>query len=203
METAIQSLPPLPAPKQPTDEYILRLAADSAICPNKGDPALLKPHERDYLFLSPADVLEFARALLAVGSVRAVGQMTDEQEREAFEAWFTQDGTYEPEQLFRGRGLYDNADTENMHQAWQARAALAGAGKGEPTPQKLWLWKNGPHEYWAFNNAYPIHLDSDDPQTLGEPCGYALMKPSRNSRPNVDEAEVMKRVRSTWKGSHE
>ena len=56
----------------------------------------------------------------------------------------------------------------------------------EPEPQKLWLWKNfvdGKQEYWAFDNLYPVHMDGGDPQTLGEPCGYALFKPSRNGRP--------------------
>ncbi len=50
---------------------------------------------------------------------------------------------------------------------------------------KLWLWKNfvdGRQEYWAFDNLYPINMNDDDPQTLGEPCGYALLKPSRNGR---------------------
>lgn len=52
-------------------------------------------------------------------------------------------------------------------------------------PRKLWLWKNfvdGAPEYWAFDNPYPIFLDSSDPQVLGEPCGYALLKPSRDGR---------------------
>ena len=62
---------------------------------------------------------------------------------------------------------------------------------------KLWLWKNfvdGKPEYWAFDNPFPVHLDCGDPQTLGEPCGYAIFKESRNGRPDVTEAEVLRRI---------
>lgn len=70
-------------------------------------------------------------------------------------------------------------------------SVLAGA------PQKLWLWKNfvdGKPEYWAFDNAYPINLDNGDPQTLGEPCGYAIFKPSRQGRTDVSEEQVLRAV---------
>ena len=62
---------------------------------------------------------------------------------------------------------------------------------------KLWLWKNfvnGRPEYRAFDNPFPVHLDCGDPQTLGEPCGYAIFKESRNGRPDVTEAEVLRRI---------
>tara|TARA_R110000868_G_scaffold99334_1_gene273431 strand:+ start:314 stop:1303 length:990 start_codon:yes stop_codon:yes gene_type:complete len=62
---------------------------------------------------------------------------------------------------------------------------------------KLWLWKNfvnGQPEYWAFDNPYPIGLDHGDPQTLGEPCGYALVKQSRNGRPDVQYKFGLKAV---------
>lgn len=62
---------------------------------------------------------------------------------------------------------------------------------------KLWLWKNfvdGRPEYWAFDNPYPIHLTDGDPQTLGEPCGYAVFKPSRNGRPDVLEDKVISAI---------
>lgn len=65
-------------------------------------------------------------------------------------------------------------------------------------PENLWLWRNfvdGKPEYWAFDNPYPIHLDSHDPQTLGSPCGYAIFKPSRNGRPDVSAADVVAEVR--------
>jgi len=45
----------------------------------------------------------------------------------AFEAWFCKDGDYDPEWLTKSganHALYMDADTENMWQAWQARAAL-------------------------------------------------------------------------------
>ncbi len=50
-------------------------------------------------------------------------------------------------------------------------------------PEKLWLWKNGPNEFWAFDNPYPCHLNGD-PMTLGEPVGYAIVIPSINGRPD-------------------
>jgi hypothetical protein len=67
----------------------------------------------------------------------------------------------------------------------------------EPVAKKLWLWKNfvdGRPEYWAFDNAYPINLDNGDPQTLGEPCGYALFKPSRTGRTDVSEEQVLRAI---------
>jgi hypothetical protein len=68
--------------------------------------------------------------------------------------------------------------------------------QGEPA-QKLWLWKNfvnGRPEYWAFDNPYPIHMDNGDPQTLGEPCGYAIFKPSRTGRTDVSEEQVLRSI---------
>jgi hypothetical protein len=61
--------------------------------------------------------------------------------------------------------------------------------------KKLWLWRNGPHEFWAFDNPYPCHPDGD-PLTLGEPVGYAFFKESINGRPDVSEEEVIVRMRS-------
>lgn len=70
----------------------------------------------------------------------------------------------------------------------------------EPVAQpagKLWLWKNfvdGRPEYWAFDNPYPVNLNDGDPQTLGEPCGYAIFKPSRHGRTDVSEERVLRAV---------
>ena len=61
--------------------------------------------------------------------------------------------------------------------------------------QKLWLWRNGPHEFWAFDNPYPCHSDGD-PITLGQPIGYALVVPSTNGRPEVPEAEVLRQMKN-------
>jgi hypothetical protein len=64
---------------------------------------------------------------------------------------------------------------------------------------KLWLWKNfvdGKPEYWAFDNAFPINLNDGDPQTLGEPCGYAWLKPSRQGRFDVSDEEVLSAVQN-------
>lgn len=60
--------------------------------------------------------------------------------------------------------------------------------------EKLWLWRNfvdGRPEYWAFDNPYPVHMNSSDPQTLGEPCGYAIFKPSRVGRIDKTEEQVL------------
>jgi hypothetical protein len=57
-------------------------------------------------------------------------------------------------------------------------------------PAKLWLWKNfvdGRQEYWAFDNLYPCYPNGD-PMVLGEPCGYAIFKPSVNGRPETTRA---------------
>lgn len=81
-----------------------------------------------------------------------------------------------------------------------ARAVLAKwgtpAGAGEPVA-KLWLWKNfvgGKPEYWAFDNPFPCVSAGGDPLTLGEPCGWALLKPSVNGRPQRSEQEVTNTV---------
>lgn len=59
---------------------------------------------------------------------------------------------------------------------------------------KLWLWKNfvdGRPEYWAFDNPYPVYANGD-PMTLGEPCGYAIVKEcARNGRPEKTDNEVL------------
>ena len=43
----------------------------------------------------------------------------------------------------------------------------------------------------------PIHMDCGDPQTLGEPVGYALVKQSRNGRPDVSEEQVLSSIKRT------
>jgi hypothetical protein len=57
-------------------------------------------------------------------------------------------------------------------------------------PEKLWLWRNGPHEFWAFDNPWPCHPNGD-PITLGEPVAYALFKESVNGRPDLTEEDAM------------
>ena len=64
---------------------------------------------------------------------------------------------------------------------------------------KLWLWKNfvdGRPEYWAFDNPYPTNLDNGDPQTLGQPCGYAIFKPSRDGSRGRTEEQVLREMES-------
>lgn len=67
-------------------------------------------------------------------------------------------------------------------------------------PTKLWLWKNfvdGRPEYWAFDNPYPCEEGGGDPLTLGEPCGYALVKESTQGRFDVTEAEVIDAIKAS------
>ena len=75
------------------------------------------------------------------------------------------------------------------------RQAIAEAEKQEP--KRLWLWKNfvdGRPEYWAFDNPYPCVSARGDSLTLGEPCGWAFLKPSVNGRPDRSEQEVINTV---------
>lgn len=46
----------------------------------------------------------------------------------------------------------------------------------ETTEQRLWLWRNGDH-FLAYEHLYPVD-ENGDPLTLGEPIGYALLRPS-------------------------
>ena len=78
---------------------------------------------------------------------------------------------------------------------FKAKQAMAADKLQEPV--KLWLWKNfvdGKPEYWAFDNPFPVFVDSHDPQTLGEPCGYAWLKPSRAGRTDVSDEQVLQDV---------
>lgn len=80
--------------------------------------------------------------------------------------------------------------TDSPDKAEVSRIAEAAPSESK----KLWLWKNfvdGRPEYWAFDNPYPIHLTFGDPQTLGEPCGYAIFKESRAGRTDVPEEKVI------------
>jgi hypothetical protein len=77
-----------------------------------------------------------------------------------------------------------------VREAIAQRDALLTAGQ----PRKLWLWKNfvdGRPEYWAFDNPYPCIPGGGDPLTIGEPCGYAIVKESVNGRPGVPEDKVL------------
>lgn len=78
------------------------------------------------------------------------------------------------------------------------RDYLAVTEPGSPDqPRKLWLWKNfvdGKPEYWAFSNPFPHNLNDGDPQTLGEPCGYAIFKPSRDGSDGRTEEEVLRAI---------
>ena len=96
------------------------------------------------------------------------------------------------------------AGCPNDELGWRNRDAFAVAIDAAPPsaaqPVKLWLWKNfvdGRPEYWAFDNPYPIHMDCGDPQTVGEPVGYALVKQSRNGRPDVSEEQVLSSIKRT------
>ena len=63
----------------------------------------------------------------------------------------------------------------------------------------MWLWKNfvdGRPEYWAFDNPYPCHQNGD-PMTLGEPCGYAIVKASIRGRTDVSDEQIMGAIQRT------
>ena len=78
------------------------------------------------------------------------------------------------------------------------REAAEAALEQPEQEKRLWLWKNfvdGKPEYWAFDNAFPTHLDCGDSQTLGEPCGYAIFKPSRQGRSDISDDEVLMRIK--------
>jgi hypothetical protein len=63
--------------------------------------------------------------------------------------------------------------------------------------ERLWLWRNfvdGKPEYWAFDNPYPCYANGD-PMTLGEPCGYALVRPSINARPDAKAEDVIAAIK--------
>jgi hypothetical protein len=80
----------------------------------------------------------------------------------------------------------------------QRPSPLASPSAPQPAEgKKLWLWKNfvdGKPEYWAFDNPFPINLNDGDPQTLGEPCGYAVFKPSREGRTDWTEEKVLRAI---------
>jgi hypothetical protein len=40
----------------------------------------------------------------------------------------------------------------------------------------LWLWRDGEGKYLAFDDLFPTLPGSDDPATLGQPCGYATLR---------------------------
>jgi hypothetical protein len=65
--------------------------------------------------------------------------------------------------------------------------------------KKVWLWRNfvgGKPEHWAFDNAYPCD-ENGNPLTVGEPCGYAILKESAtNGRPEVSEDEILRAIGS-------
>ena len=59
--------------------------------------------------------------------------------------------------------------------------------------EKLYLWKNGDKEYWAFSELYPVDKNGD-PLVLGEPVGYALLK-TPPKEPTMDKELIEKALR--------
>jgi len=116
-------------------------------------------------------------------------------------AWAEEAGFYPGElragfNLFMGlASLAYEAGRKDENEAFEKVAQLYGY---EPE-KKLWLWKNfvdGRPEYWAFDNPYPTNLDNGDPQTLGQPCGYAIFKPSRDGSCGRTEEQVLREMKS-------
>ena len=92
---------------------------------------------------------------------------------------------------------WDMGATGKQAQSIRAITALRAA-LAQPE-RKLWLWKNfvdGRPEYWAFDNPYPTNLDNGDPQTLGQPCGYAIFKQSRDGSCGRTEEQVLREMKS-------
>jgi hypothetical protein len=122
--------------------------------------------------------------------------MTNEaSEREAFEAWYSEGDPSKRSVERDSCGGYILMGAAMAWKAWQARAAAPAVH----APHKLWLWKNfvdGKPEYWAFDNPYPTRMDCGDPQTLGQPCGYALFKPSRDGSHGRTEEQVLREMAS-------
>jgi hypothetical protein len=82
---------------------------------------------------------------------------------------------------------------------WQSAIETLRTRLAQPEPAKLWLWKNfvdGRPEYWAFDNPYPRNLNDGDPQTIGQPCGYAIFKPSRDGSNGRTEEQVLREMAS-------
>lgn len=100
------------------------------------------------------------------------------------------------ENVVRVRGSYDAPGFEVCVREEMARLLRVAAKENngwlpiESAPKVLWLWKNfvnGQPEYWAFDNKFPVNMDNEDPQTLGEPCGYAIFKQSRCAPPKTGD----------------
>lgn len=116
----------------------------------------------------------------------------------------------EARQIVRGKQCYPshikdrmtglNEYLENEITLWMAEMARSYESPGNfscKSQKKLWLWKNfveGRPEYFAFDNPFPVHLDCGDPQTLGNPCGYALFKTSRCGRTDVSEEDILRSI---------
>lgn len=117
--------------------------------------------------------------------------MTNEDRQTVIQALEAVDALIDHQFTGTSRGM-----TALQHACDDCREALT-IMRREPTT-KLWLWKNfvdDRPEYWAFDNPFPVHLDCGDPQTLGEPCGYAIVKPSRVGRTDVTEEQVLRRIK--------
>lgn len=48
----------------------------------------------------------------------------------------------------------------------------------------LWVWRNGPGQFVAYDDEYPRY-DNGDPKTLGEPIGIAVLQPYKKSPVSV------------------
>ena len=67
--------------------------------------------------------------------------------------------------------MIESAEKERKRE----RENVNGVEAGEMAEEKSGCKRNGPREFWAFDNPYPCCYEPDgDPMTLGEPCGYAI-----------------------------
>ena len=97
------------------------------------------------------------------------------------------------------RGLCEFAYQQGFHELGYDPVATVSAALADKAgePRKLWLWRNhvdGRPEYWAFDHPFPKNMDDADPQTIGEPCGYAIVKPCRPGRSDWTEESVLRAI---------
>jgi len=97
----------------------------------------------------------------------------------------------EAEAEVRGKSVWkryiDGTPLSNDVPVWMAvfaqqharQAALAQEAEPVVHGTTLWLWKHGEH-YLAFRHLYPCFTPGGDPQTLGEPVGWAEFRESHD-----------------------
>jgi len=55
---------------------------------------------------------------------------------------------------------------------------------------RLWIWRNGPGKFVAYDEEYPCH-ENGDPKTLGEPIGVAIFQPYEKSSASMSAHKLL------------